>query len=1147
MKRTLWRAIIVVALLANFLMVMPVAARVPPPDEPVAASSSQAAPAIAKPAPVAIGSVELQWPHLRAPREEIALSILTQEGVISRDSTQAEIQAALGNYYAKFYKHGEDWVDPQVEQFIQQREKELANPSATALAITPVTATVFAVAVQFSQTEALTVGTCITQAVVITGPMQGDMPFPAATDNNTLWYSPTLTADPKFYGKLVFGYEGVGRARYDLTDPDDGQPGINLAGYTVQDFYDNVAGTGNVNITGTVEGWVTVPHSEGYYGANDCTTDNDGGIVPVGQLVIDAMKVYSASHPTYYTDTSASAFWPKYDQNMDGLVDAFWLIHAGMDEAGGGGQQGPFAIWSHSWSLAAQGLTFKVYEGDPVTTTDDIYISPYTMQPENLDLGVTAEEFGHNFFGLPDLYTVDAQNSVGNWVGPMSSGSWMGWLGGTAPVGMPLWFRMIASYRGPGGTREPLNWQEPMVTRAYTDTAADITIGQLEKTPALVNKGVRINLPGIAENIPNNAGTGKGAFTPSANNADYRLTRSLAVGATATGTLTLNAYWDTEYGYDYGQVTINGQTISDTTGFMTEGGYGWGVTGQGGPETLRFDLSAYKGTTVTLALRLACDEGTNNPGFWADDVTLDGTVVDAFEGATVPGTFPGWTNDGNWQVVPVDKLYESYYLVEWRTKTHYDKMVKTAYMATDIDDSAILWRVERTPYNIPAALVYYRNQKYPGGYYQRSTYNDPPSYGPKNKLLIVDMNYQPMRIVPTSTTYLNSRASSYDAGLTLQPTERITLTKLYGITNPPGPYVFPSKPEVTQFSDALGYYAGFYYRNGYYYSNRDGSTVIPARGPYSTRITHFDLTPFPEMYEAPILDPYYWWGGTGNPGDDNMQYGVNVKLLSKAGDDAYNSTATLRFQDLAVLKNVSPSPADITAPGVYTFTYWVALNNTSLTPISGTITMTVPGGLNVVSYTPAPVSSWQGYSLAPSTWVTFTLVATTEVKAGDPVKVWTGSVNVDDGVNPVTSDVWTTAASLFTNPSIAPATGYATTYVGVPGQTALYRVTITNTSLYNSDTFTVTATTAPSSWPDYLLPAGAGMLEASAVPIVVGPIAPGATADVFVLVTIPSTVNLGDKATTTVIPTSVGDPTRTDSLTFTTMTLFKIFLPVIIK
>ena len=149
MKRTLWRAIIVVSLLANFLMVMPAAARVPPPDEQVVASSPEAAPVVAKPSPVAIGSVELQWPHLRAPREEIALSILTQEGVISRGSTPTEIQAALGKYYAKFYAHGEDWVDPQVEQFILQREKELANPSATALAITPVTATVFAMAVQF--------------------------------------------------------------------------------------------------------------------------------------------------------------------------------------------------------------------------------------------------------------------------------------------------------------------------------------------------------------------------------------------------------------------------------------------------------------------------------------------------------------------------------------------------------------------------------------------------------------------------------------------------------------------------------------------------------------------------------------------------------------------------------------------------------------------------------------------------------------------------------------------------------------------------------------------------------------------------------------------------------------------------------------
>jgi immune inhibitor A len=68
---------------------------------------------------------------------------------------------------------------------------------------------------------------------------------------------------------------------------------------------------------------------------------------------------------------------------------------------------------------------YKVYEGDPNTTADDIYIGPYTIQPENLDLGVVVEEFGHNFFGLPDIYTTDGQNSSGFWT-EMSFGSWGG-------------------------------------------------------------------------------------------------------------------------------------------------------------------------------------------------------------------------------------------------------------------------------------------------------------------------------------------------------------------------------------------------------------------------------------------------------------------------------------------------------------------------------------------------------------------------------------------------------------------------------------------------------------------------------------------------------------------------------------------------
>ena len=112
----------------------------------------------------------------------------------------------------------------------------------------------------------------------------------------------------------------------------------------------------------------------------------------------------------------------------------------------GGGSLGTYALWSHSSDLrnyAAWPEGFKVYEGDPATNADDIVIGPYTMQPENSDLGVFVEEFGHNFFGLPDLYTTDVDNSVGFW-SIMAGGSWGGYLGGSAPVGMPLWFRMIA-------------------------------------------------------------------------------------------------------------------------------------------------------------------------------------------------------------------------------------------------------------------------------------------------------------------------------------------------------------------------------------------------------------------------------------------------------------------------------------------------------------------------------------------------------------------------------------------------------------------------------------------------------------------------------------------------------------------------------
>jgi immune inhibitor A len=976
------------------------------PRDEAAPGLSLTQPVVAKKAPIAISAIPTTATHLKAPRVEKVEEWLRADGVIAPGAPPERVQAALNAYYARFAKKSSDWVSPEIQAWALKREAELATPSADALAIQPITATILAMAVDFGATETFILpvddgdGGCITQTVTITGPLKGQVPHPGPNDNFTVWYSPTLTNNAKFYEKLMFGYEGAGRTRYDMIDPDDGQPGIQLAG-TMQDYYDNVAGTGNVYITGTVEGWVTVLHSEGYYGAPGCASGNsDGGAsVPVGQLVVDALKVFSTTHSTYYTDTSVGAFWKKYDGDHNGVVDQFALVHAGIGQEADGGEEGAFAIWSHSSSLFASGYLdgFKVYEGDPTTTTDDIYVLGYTMQPESLDLGVLVEEFGHNFFGWPDMYTSDADNSVGFW-NTMAGGSWLGWLGGTAPAGMPLWFRMIAACGEDANGPIPCNWQEPMVTRAYTDTQANITIGQLEKTPAGVNKGIRINMPSASETINNEAGTGKAAYTDQGlDNANLTLDRQVYIPSSVTGTLSISSSWYIEGGYDYGFVIVNGAILKDTTGYMSQ--YGtmgwWGLTGRGSG-VLKFDLSAYKGTTVTLRLNYRTDTGYTDPGWWVDDVKLDGQLIDNFEAATAPYTFPGWTNSGpGWTVAPLTRTLEKYYLVEWRAKTKYDQMVKTAYQFVSTEDGN---HVDRIPHNLPGALVYYRDQGYKGTYALGPNLYAPPSIGPKYQLLIVDTHPEPMRFgVFNGTVYrLSRRAASYDAALTLQPTARITVTvpdtSWYPFTTT---VVLPSKEGVTKFSDAQGYYAGYYAGSpcptgSVCFANTESSAVVPARGKYSVKITHYDGTPYPEMYGTTVGSGVFTLG-SGNPGDASVQHGVNIQLVSKAGDDAYNSTATLSINNASVDILPTVDQAAITAPGPYTVTYQTVLKNTgteiayapsftytldsALTMVSMVIdgssgTVVLPGGtIDLLT------KSWRANSMWPGSMVTVTLVA----------------------------------------------------------------------------------------------------------------------------------------------------------------------------
>ena len=122
------------------------------------------------------------------------------------------------------------------------------------------------------------------------------------------------------------------------------------------------------------------------------------------------------------TAAEADVDFAPYDNDGNGFVDAFIVVHAGRgaEETGSASD-----IWSHKWVLPAERVV------------DDTKIFAYLTIPEDAKLGVTAHEIGHLVFGWPDLYDTDnTSEGIGNWC-LMASGSWG--LGGDRPVHPSAW------------------------------------------------------------------------------------------------------------------------------------------------------------------------------------------------------------------------------------------------------------------------------------------------------------------------------------------------------------------------------------------------------------------------------------------------------------------------------------------------------------------------------------------------------------------------------------------------------------------------------------------------------------------------------------------------------------------------------------
>ncbi len=142
--------------------------------------------------------------------------------------------------------------------------------------------------------------------------------------------------------------------------------------------------------------------------------------------------------------------------------------------------------------------------------------------------------------------------------------------------------------------------------------------------------------------------------------SEARLTRVFdltSVEASTPLTLSVRTAWDIEPSYDYGYVMASRDGAAwsilpgqRTTQLNTAGNnLGTGYTGlsdadpaSGGWVTETFDLAEYAGGPLHLRFSYVTDDAVTRPGWWIDDVRINGIgYVEDFEGDA-----PGWLSEG---------------------------------------------------------------------------------------------------------------------------------------------------------------------------------------------------------------------------------------------------------------------------------------------------------------------------------------------------------------------------------------------------------------------------------------------------------------------------------------------------------------------
>ena len=742
------------------------------------------------------------------------------------------------------------------------------------------------------------------------GPLHNQIPRPLSADDasgDTIW---SEDFSPAWFDSMLFG-DGV---RIHYSRQDSSTVDEDFTGKSARHYYEDQS-NGRYTIDGDIVGWLSVPHSTWWYGADPCPgrrsggdVAHHGGIPGAGDartLVTDALDAVNAADPNFD--------WTRYDGNGDGLIDHLWIVHAGYGEEDSATLlnrtvnpadpdhrgYGEAAMWSHSWDLASPYL---------VDAAHNIRASHYIMMPENGGIAVFTHEFGHAL-GAADLYAyTGGETSTGFW--SAMADDWTGYPLGFQP---PSFDPLHLDYWG---------WLDPLVitdpTKVYTTV-----IGQTSEFPGGtgVQRGVRIDLPDNHATLPVQPSSGYywwgGREFP--NVSSMTSANAISLAGCSSATLRLTQAYSIEENYDYYTIKI------------AKGSGSWevldSVTGDSAAypslAVQQYDLAAYLGQDIRLRFEYETDAGVMWPGVFLDRVAIECNGGAIFTDTAASSS--NWTLSDGWERSNGTFQHAHRYYLQWRNtgpSGGYDSA---------LGDSR--WRYG--PANT-GLVVWYNNDAYTDNelmYYM----DDAPSFGAKGMMLVVDAHPEPYRNADSSYKNelgnLNSRGSMRDA----------PFSQIDSVPFTYGGKSYPGRSAVNAFHDALGFYPGVewalrapaqaWYQ--WFTVQWDASVVLPATRPYSVLSRSLDPANPTKTYantdylrfacEATAASGALCYGydgilnlgaGPGAPGENGRQYGWHARVLSQQADRAtvriWNSSDTRTPFSLAVQTS---GPGKVTSAG----------------------------------------------------------------------------------------------------------------------------------------------------------------------------------------------------------------------------------------